>query len=264
MLMNSNLHPVTTHKKMGSSGKAANYTGAHQPRFSQESRTSPEWGCVQRAPRVGKENTETLAVAKTKKNNNPTNPKQINHLLQHLHLGGGGLSLFPIITKHIRLSLQRMMKQHKFVYLIKKIKNLDGPNKRNEQRGRAVEERTNQRSSRTGISGAVGQMGAPLNKIWEPTPRPCCTFPQCNEDGKCSKRAKVKILQKITTSHSNSLNPGQLGPLECRPLRVVGRTDRQMKRWPICCAVLTLGGSVLCGSEDPVVLDSSWIYMLSM
>ncbi|TWW72312.1 hypothetical protein D4764_16G0008090 [Takifugu flavidus] len=52
MLMNSNLHPVTTHKKMGSSGKAANYTSAHQPHFSQESRTSPEWGCLQRAPRA--------------------------------------------------------------------------------------------------------------------------------------------------------------------------------------------------------------------
>lgn len=72
MLMNSNLHPVTTHKKMGSSGKAANYTGARQPGFSQESRTSPEWGCLQRAPRAGKGNTGTLSDAKTKKKS----PKQ--------------------------------------------------------------------------------------------------------------------------------------------------------------------------------------------
>lgn len=47
MLMNSGLHPVTTHKKMGSSGKAANYTGTHtktraHERLSKESRTSPE------------------------------------------------------------------------------------------------------------------------------------------------------------------------------------------------------------------------------
>lgn len=69
--MNSGLHPVTTHKKMGSSGKAANYTSTHQPRFSQESRTSPESVSAE-SPWVGKENTGTWADATmmTKKRRN--------------------------------------------------------------------------------------------------------------------------------------------------------------------------------------------------
>lgn len=58
MLMNSGLHPVTKHKKMGSSGKAANYTSTHQPRFSQESRTSPESVSAE-SPWLGKKNTGT-------------------------------------------------------------------------------------------------------------------------------------------------------------------------------------------------------------
>lgn len=60
--MKSGLHPVTTHKKMGSSGKAANYTSTHQPRFSQESRTLPESVSAE-SPWVGKKNTGTWADA---------------------------------------------------------------------------------------------------------------------------------------------------------------------------------------------------------
>lgn len=58
--MNSGLHPVTTHKKMGSSGKAANYTSTHQPRFSHESRTSPESveSVSAESPWVGKKNRD--------------------------------------------------------------------------------------------------------------------------------------------------------------------------------------------------------------
>lgn len=53
--------------------------------------------------------------------------------------------------------------------------------------------------------------------------------------------------------------------LDCKPQtdgQIDGQTDKHKDRQRICYAVLTLGGSVFCGSEDPVSLDSSYIYTL--